>query len=107
MGLIKRHVRKLYRRRIRRPVQAKLSSLVRSWCRDCERNVDPFHTCAPRSDFKRRRAQQARAEKRRQGSRPRERRPPHDWHTCPDTECPVRVCVAFREGRDSCPGPHQ
>lgn len=107
MGVIKRHARRLWRQKVQRPARAKLHGLIQHYCDDCEKTVEPFHTCAPRSDFKRRRGQQARAEKRRRDGKRRDRRPPHDWRACRDDDCQVRVCVAFREGRESCPLPHQ
>lgn len=101
MGFLKRRARRLWRQHVQRPARAKLRGLIERQCPDCRKTVEPFHVCAPKSDFKRRRAQQARAEKR------RDRRPPHDWRTCRDDDCQARVCVAFREGIAACPLPHQ
>ena len=54
------------------------------------------HTCAPKSDFKRRKAaydrqQRAKARKKRQ-------KETHDYQACTDNDCPRPVCVAFRTG---------
>ena len=51
------------------------------------------HTCAPKSDFRRRRARhekQARA-----AARKRDR---HDYQSCGDKDCQRSLCVAFRTG---------
>ena len=112
MGLIKRHARRLYRQKVRKPARAFLQRLTQSWCPECQKQADPFHVCAPKSDFRRRRAQHDRAERRQRGKRPgaagkpRERRP-HDYTTCRDQDCPRPLCRAYREGMQACPLPHQ
>lgn len=54
------------------------------------------HVCAPRSDFRRRKAryereQQAAARKKRQQQA-------HDYTACMDQECPRPLCTAYRTG---------
>jgi hypothetical protein len=114
VGLIERHARRLFRSKIRKPARTALKNITRRWCADCQKNVDPFHVCAPRSDFKRRRAQQDRAEQRgqRRGKRanpatPRRERRAHDYTACRDDQCPRPLCQAYREGMAACPLPHQ
>jgi hypothetical protein len=107
VGLIKRHARRLLRQKVRKPARAALRGVVERWCPECQKRVQPFHLCAPRSDFKARRAQHERAQRRRGGgTRPRERRE-HDYRTCRDEDCPRGLCRAFREGMRACPLPHQ
>jgi flagellar biosynthesis/type III secretory pathway protein FliH len=76
-------------------------------CPKCRKRVtNPLtHTCRPKSDFKRRRAQhekQQRAEakataaKERAGKRAQ--RPQHDYTSCRDGDCPRPLCVAFKTG---------
>lgn len=102
MGLIKRHVRRLVRQKIRKPARAALRGLAEHWCPECQRRVQPFHVCAPKSDFKGRRSQLERrrsSSKRTSGSRPPRERGEHDYRTCRDQDCPRRLCQAFREGQ--------
>jgi hypothetical protein len=112
VGVLKRHARRLVRQKIRKPVRDALHGLAESWCPDCQKRVQPFHVCAPKSDFKQRRAQQARTARPRRRSAPKPARRPcerrqHDYTACSDQQCPRPLCKAFREGREACPLPHQ
>jgi hypothetical protein len=68
-------------------------------CPDCKRPYggNPLaHVCAPRSDFKARKAkyekeQRAKARKKRQQQA-------HDYTACSDNECKRPLCVAFKTG---------
>lgn len=115
MGTLKKHARRLVRQKVRRPARAFLHRLTETWCPDCQKRVQPFHTCAPKSDFRKRRAQQARTETRRakrkasaktSARKPRER-PVHDYEACRDEDCQCRECIAFRKGKGACELPHQ
>ena len=118
MNQLQRHLRRLVRQKVRKPALAFLHGLIQHQCPDCKRTVEPFHTCALKSDFKRCRARQARAERRRldrakqagKGGGPRrqqrgERRADH-YKTCRDEECQRQLCVVYREGIAACPLPH-
>ena len=124
MGLIKRHARRLFRQRVQRPARVFLHNLLEQYCEDCKQHVQPFHTCSPRSDFKRRRGQQARAQARAEKSRSRRaatattaaktarakrqgRRAAEHYKTCTDDQCERQLCIVFREGQASCRLPHQ
>lgn len=52
------------------------------------------HVCAPKSDFKKRKAKAERAadRKKRQAEK-------HDYQACSDKDCPRSLCVAFKTGR--------
>lgn len=74
------------------------------------------HVCAPKSDFKRRKTQAAKAEKAR--ARRKRQGEKHDYTACGDQECTRPLCKAYREGRTAghdegfeegvlaCPRPH-
>ena len=55
------------------------------------------HVCAPRSDFKRRKASPREGAA---GQRPAKKRPKngHDYTDCADNDCPRSLCVAFKTG---------
>lgn len=63
-------------------------------CSKCRKDVtNPLtHNCAPKSDFKRRRA---RHEKQARTARKKDR---HDYQSCSDKDCQRSLCVAFRTG---------
>jgi hypothetical protein len=83
------------------------------------------HTCAPRSDFRKRKA--AFEKRQRDEARSKRQRQAHDYTECSDDGCKRAVCVAYKTGRDtgedegyargwelgyaqgvaSCPRPHQ
>ena len=116
MSLIKRHARRLWRQKVKRPARVFLHGLTTHQCPDCKKTVELFHVCAPKSDFKRRRGRQAAAEKRRANRKTTagktagkparrqrgERRADH-YKTCSDPDCQRQLCIVFRAGRDSCP----
>jgi hypothetical protein len=121
VGLLKRRARMLYRQKVRRPARVFLRGLLEQWCADCQKHVQPFHPCSPRSDFKRRRGQQERAETRRRQRkpatakgtakpaarrRPRGNRAADHYKTCRDADCQRQLCIVFREGKASCDVPH-
>src|SRR5579875_976126 len=54
------------------------------------------HTCRPKSDFKRRKADHAKAE--RAAARKKRQKNTHDYQTCTDNDCPRPLCVAFKTG---------
>lgn len=69
-------------------------------CPKCRKPYGPAgqlgHTCAPKSDFGKRRAksereQKAKARRKRQSEK-------HDYQACQDADCPRPLCVAFRTG---------
>jgi flagellar biosynthesis/type III secretory pathway protein FliH len=55
------------------------------------------HTCRPKSDFKKRKARAAKAEK--VAARKKRRQSAHDYQACQDKDCARSLCVAFRTGR--------
>lgn len=81
-------------------------------CPKCKKRIsNPLtHTCAPRSDYKRRRAaaeKQRRAGDRAQASslakvkrsrQPGRAKPKHDYQTCRDGDCQRSGCVAYKTG---------
>lgn len=118
MGLIKRRARKLIRQKIRQPARAAIRGAAERWCPNCQKRVQPFHTCVIKTDFRKRRTQaerRTRAAKRRtakttkgtSAARPRERHQAHPYQTCHDPACQRRACVAFKEGMSACPLPHE
>jgi hypothetical protein len=118
VGLIQRHARRLFRQRVQRPARVFLRNFLEQYCPDCQQHVQPFHTCSPKSDFKRRRGQPARAELRRSsrtkttaktgpGARhPRGNRAADHYKTCRDPDCQRQLCIVFREGMAACPLTH-
>jgi hypothetical protein len=54
------------------------------------------HTCAPRSDFKRRKAAHDKAQA--AAARKKRRKSTHDYQACTDNDCPRPLCVAFKTG---------
>ena len=123
MGFVKRRVRRLVRQKIRKPARAAVKRAAERWCPECQKRVEPFHLCAPKSDFRQRKAAAVRrekAERRRQRRReaaarrkaargksaPGERRS-HPYQTCTDESCQRPLCVAFREGMAACPLVHE
>jgi hypothetical protein len=126
MGFIKRRVRRVVRRRLRNPARAAVKRAATHWCPECQKRVEPFHLCAPKSDFRQRLRQadrRAGTERRRQRKRetaarrkaakgksapraPRERRS-HQYQACTDEGCQRPLCVAFKAGMAACPLPHQ
>jgi hypothetical protein len=107
--VLSRIIKREARKRITRPARAALRGLAERWCPECQKRVQPFHLCAPRSDFKARRTRYERAQTRRKrgGTRPPRERREHDYHACRDEDCPRGLCRAFREGIQACPLPHQ
>jgi hypothetical protein len=66
-------------------------------CPNCKKTItNPLtHTCAPRSDFKRRK----REHEKQQAKRPAKRRQDsHDYTECSDNDCPRSRCVAYKKG---------
>lgn len=118
MGLIRRHAKRLVRQKIRqpagrlvrrkvtRPARAALKNIIEQHCDGCGKNVPPFHLCTPKSDFKRRKARNERAQRSsRKGTAGK--RAAHDYAACTDRRCQNRLCKAYREGQQACPLPHQ
>ena len=69
-------------------------------CPRCNRKYagDPLtHVCAPRSDFKKRKAEFDKEQARRE--RQKNKKPPHDYIECSDPECKRSRCVAYKAGR--------
>jgi flagellar biosynthesis/type III secretory pathway protein FliH len=68
-------------------------------CPKCRKPVgNPVtHTCAPKSDFKKRRAKAERERKARERKKRQAER--HDYTACGDHECTRPTCKAYREGR--------
>jgi hypothetical protein len=52
------------------------------------------HACAPKSDFRKRKA----AYEKEQRDKARKARPKHDYTTCADNECKRPLCVAYKSG---------
>jgi hypothetical protein len=69
MGLLRRrvrkHVTKPLKRRVRKQARAVVHHATTRQCPQCQRRVHPFHTCAPKSDFRQRKAAAEREAKRR------------------------------------------
>ena len=132
MGLIKRVVRQKVKTPVKRAArqQARKASVK---CGTCgKRYANPLaHTCAPKSDFKKRKRaaerqqkreaararKQAAAERRKAaaaerrknaaGKRPAPaRRPAHDYRLCRDDECARHACRAYKDGVADCPLNH-
>lgn len=80
-----------------------------SWGK-CPRCRKPYgnpltHECAPKSDFKQRRAayekrqrEAAKAKARAEREAARKQQPKHDYTFCRDKECPKPLCKAFKTG---------
>jgi len=63
---------------------------------------------ARRREAKRKRTAAAKARKAAAKTRsPRPRPPAHDYQTCRDPECEKYGCLAYRQGVEDCPLPHQ
>jgi hypothetical protein len=63
---------------------------------------------ARRREAAARRRAAARARKAAAKARPKRPRPPaHDYRTCNDPECEKYGCLAYRQGLDDCPRPHE
>jgi hypothetical protein len=104
--LIERHVRKM-RRKVRKRIRDTFRGAAERWCPECQKRVQPFHICAPSSDFKSRRRQAERRDSRRKRASGKSReRSAHQYQTCTDQSCTRPVCVAFREGMAACPLEH-
>jgi hypothetical protein len=54
-----------------------------------------LHVCAPKSDFKKRKAEFEKA----QWDKARAAKPKHDYTECSDDECKRSLCVAYKSGR--------
>jgi hypothetical protein len=54
------------------------------------------HTCAPKSDFRRRKADHDKAQPAR--GRKKRQKNDHDYQACADNDCPRSLCVAFKTG---------
>ena len=71
-------------------------------CGKCRKPIgNPLtHTCAPNSDFKRRKARAAKRAKAREREKARQKRQAdkHDYQTCRDDDCPRSLCVAYKTG---------
>lgn len=136
VGLFKKVIRKRVRQPLKRAVDQR-ARRVSVECPKCrKRYTNPLaHTCAVSTDFKRRKAAAARAEKRdaararrkaaadrrkaaaaERRRKAREKRPAaarrpatrqsHDYRLCRDEECPRHACRAYRDGLEDCPLEH-
>lgn len=67
-------------------------------CSKCKKPVtNPLtHVCAPRSDFRRRKA--AYEKKQRARTRKKRQQEAHDYTECSDKDCPRSLCVAYKKG---------
>jgi hypothetical protein len=67
-------------------------------CPNCKKTItNPVtHVCAPRSDFKRRKAKHDK-QQRDQGRKKRQQQA-HDYTACSDNDCKRSLCVAFKTG---------
>jgi hypothetical protein len=67
-------------------------------CPKCKKTVsNPFaHTCAPKSDFRRRKSAAAKREK--AAARKKQQAGKHDYQACQDRDCPRSLCVAYKTG---------
>lgn len=129
MGLIEQ----AFRRKVKTPLKRAARQQARKASVKCscgKRYTNPLaHTCAPKSDFKRRKAAEERQRKReaarerkraaaerrkaaaaarRSKARPSPaRRPPaHDYRLCRDEECAKHACRAYKDGVADCPLEH-
>jgi hypothetical protein len=114
MGFIGREVRRA-KRRVRRRARETFRNAAERWCPECQKRVQPFHTCVIKTDFKRRKTRQDRATaaQRRKArnakgktTRTRPPREAHPYQSCTDMECPRPLCKAFKEGIQACPLSH-
>ena len=85
--------------RRRQTVKPKLSF---GTCPKCRKPLgNPLtHTCAPKSDFKRRKARAAKRAKAREREEARKKRQAdkHDYQTCRDNDCKRSLCMAYKTG---------
>ena len=67
-------------------------------CPKCKKTItNPLsHVCAPRSDFRKRKA--AHEKQQRDADRKKRRQQVHDYMTCADGDCKRALCVAFKTG---------
>ena len=81
----------------RRPMTLK-PQLSFGTCPECRKPVsNPLtHHCAPRSDFKRRKAKSDREQRAR--NRKKRQQQAHDYTACPDNDCKRPLCVAYKTG---------
>ena len=54
------------------------------------------HVCAPKSDFRKRKAQYEKEQR----EKARKARPRHDYTECSDAGCKRALCVAYKSGRE-------
>jgi endogenous inhibitor of DNA gyrase (YacG/DUF329 family) len=69
---------------------------------DCPRCGKPVtnplaHVCSVRTDFRKRLAEQKKAQARARRKKARAAAPQHDYH-CTDPDCHRRMCLAYRDG---------
>ena len=71
-------------------------------CGTCKKPLgNPLtHVCAPRSDFRARKARAAKRERDREREKARKKRQgeKHDYQACRDPDCPRPLCKAFKGG---------
>lgn len=70
-------------------------------CETCKKTIgNPLtDVCAPRSDFKKRKAAAAKREREAAKARAGKRQPDkHDYLACKDDDCPRPLCVAYKTG---------
>ena len=68
-------------------------------CSRCRKPYDgnPLaHACAPKSDFKKRKA--AHEKEQRASARKKRQQQAHDYLSCPDNSCPRPLCAAYKTG---------
>jgi len=133
VGVIKRKTRSLVRRKVTRPAKRKAKRATSRECPTChKRYTNPLtHTCTVKTDFRKRKAADARRQKReaakarrkaaagrrkaaaadrrrkaKSGPAPRQRAQQHDFRRCQDDDCARHACIAFKEGIEACPLDH-
>ncbi len=87
----------------RKTKQALKLKLSFGTCPKCRRpySGDPVrHTCAPRSDFRKRKKAFDAEQAKKAREQARKNRPKHDYTECSDDECKRSLCVAYKAGRE-------
>jgi hypothetical protein len=80
--------------RRKQSVKPKLTYGTCPKCRKPYTGLPLAHTCAPRSDFKKRKKQFDKEQR----EKARKARPKHDYTECSESECKRSLCVAYKAG---------
>jgi hypothetical protein len=124
-------MKRAFGQKVKTPLRRKARTQARRAsvkCGTCgKRYTNPLsHTCAPKSDFRQRKREAAKARRKdaadrrraaaaerrrkakakRSGPRRPSGRPAHDYHACSDGDCTRTACKAYVEGIGDCPRDH-